>query len=375
MANEKNYYEVLGVSRSATPEEIKVAYRKLVKQYHPDLHPNDEACAAKFKEINEANEVLSDPQKRKQYDFELDNPYAGGFGGGSGDGFGFSDIFSNIFGGFGGGTAERTMRRGHDMTFEMSLSFLDAALGCTKEFTYTRKDKCADCRGTGAKGGSAMKKCTKCGGTGTVKIASGSGFFRTVTTRACEDCNGTGNIITENCPTCRGKGTAMTSTTIKFDIPAGADTGSYIKRREYGETPDNGGEPGDLIMFFKVKPHRLFTRKDFNLYVTVPVPFTTACFGGKVMIPGLDKPFEYEIPEGTQSGKVICVKGKGIKNRSKYGDLYITIQVETPVKISKKQKEELLSFMEGIEKKQMPISNTYKENMGKEFGVDPYQTK
>lgn len=371
MAN-NNYYDVLGVSRNATQEEIKASYRKLVKQYHPDLHPDDPNCATKFKEINEANEVLSDPQKRQQYDYELDNPYAkqfsddpfGGFGG-------FGDIFSNIFSGFGGGS-ETARRRGRDITCEIELSFLDAALGCTKEFTYSRKDKCFDCRGTGAKNGTALKQCDKCNGTGTVKTVSGTGFFRNVTTKACTECRGTGRIITENCPTCKGKGTDQVSTKVKFDIPAGADNGSYMKRKGYGETPDYGGEPGDLIVFFAVKKHKIFVRKEFDLYVTVPVPFKTACFGGKITIPGLQNTIEYTIPEGTQSGKVVKFNGEGIKAKSKKGNLYVTIQVETPVKLSRKQKEEIIEMCDELEKKQTPLMNTYKENMSKEYGVDPY---
>jgi molecular chaperone DnaJ len=370
--SKNNYYETLGVARDATQEEIKASYRKLVKQYHPDLHPNDPECVKKFKEINEANEILSDPQKRQQYDYELDNPYAQSFGAGGGDPFaGFGDIFSNIFTGFGGGETAR--RRGRDVTYELELSFLDAALGCTKEISYTRKDKCSDCRGTGAKNGTALKSCAKCNGTGTVKTASGSGFFRTVSTRVCEDCRGVGRIILENCPVCRGKGTTNATTTVKFDIPAGADNGSYIKRRGYGETPENGGDAGDLIVFFSVKGHKIFTRKDFHLYVTIPVPFKTACLGGKIKIPCLDKPVEYTIPEGTQSGKVITLKGKGINGRSKTGNLYATIQVETPVKLTRRQKDAIAAFCDDMETKQNPMMNSFKDNMGKEFGVNPYE--
>ncbi|MBO7377258.1 MAG: molecular chaperone DnaJ [Clostridia bacterium] len=377
---EKNYYDVLGVSKTASQDEIKAAYRKLVKQYHPDLHPNDAECAAKFKEVNEANEILSDPDKRKQYDFELENPYARGYGNsaaGTGDPFaGFGDIFSTIFGGFNSSAArEPARRRGKDITYELELSFLDAALGCTKEINYTRKDKCADCRGTGAKNGTALKQCSACGGTGQIKYTSGSGFFRTITTRPCAECDGTGKIITENCPTCRGKGTAMVNTKVRFDIPAGADKGSYIKRKGYGETPDKGGDPGDLIIFFIVKPHKLFSRKDFNIYVTVPISFKTACFGGKVKIPGLDKAFEYSIPDGIQSGKTVCFKGKGIHNRSKTGDMYVTFQVETPVRLSRQQKEAISALYDGMENKQNPMMNSYKDNMSKDFGMNPYDNQ
>lgn len=367
---DKNYYKILGVSREASQEDIKNAYRKLVKQYHPDLHPNDPDCAAKFKEINEANEVLSDPQKRNQYNFELDNP--GGFGAG-GDPFGgFGDIFTNIFSGF-GMNAEPAPHKGRDINFEVNLSFLDAALGCTREFTYNRKDRCSDCMGTGAKNATAFKQCQKCNGTGHIKTVSGSGFFRTVSTRACTECNGTGKIITEQCTTCKGKGTVYGTTSVKFDIPAGADSRSYIRRKGYGEVPDYGGEPGDLLLYFTVRPHKIFKRKDFDLYVTLPISFKTACLGGKVKIPWLTEVIDYSIPEGTQSGKVICLKGKGVKNKSKYGDLYVTIQVETPVKLSKKEKEIIENLCDGMDKKQTPNMNTFSNNMSKEYGVDPYE--
>ncbi len=373
---DKNYYDILGVDKNASQEEIKASYRKLVKQYHPDLHPGDDSCAAKFKEINEANEVLSDSQKRQQYDFELEHPsFKGGFSSEGADFSDFGDIFSTIFGGFGGGGTQRQTKKGRDLTYEFELSFLDAALGCTKEFSYTRKDRCADCHGTGAKNGTALKQCSKCGGTGQLKFASGTGMFRTVTTRLCDECRGTGKIITENCPICKGRGTAMVNTKVKFDIPSGADNDSYIRRKGYGETPDYGGEPGDLLIYFKVKPHKIFKRKNFDLYVTVPISFKTACFGGKVLIPSLDKPFEYSIPEGIQGGKVICIKGKGIKNRNKYGDMFVTVQVETPVKLSHKQKEEISRLCDELENKQHPLMNSYKDNMGKDFGVDPYAVK
>jgi len=314
----KNYYDILGVSRNASQAEIKSAYRKLVKEYHPDLHPNDEACANKFKEINEANEILSDPQKREQYNFELDNPYTQSYGASNDPFSGFGDIFSNIFNGFASSNNDVRKKRGQDISYQVDLSFLDAALGCTREITYTRKDRCADCRGTGAKNGTALKQCTKCNGSGYVKYAQGSGFFRTVTTRVCDECNGAGRIVIDSCPTCKGKGTAKTNTTVKFEIPAGTDKSSYIRRRGYGEAPDYGGEPGDLIIVFNIKPHKLFKRKDFDLHVTVPIPFKTACFGGKVKIPTLDKPIDYSVPDGIQSGKVVVFKGKGIRNNTCY---------------------------------------------------------
>ncbi len=226
----KNYYEILGVSKTATQDEIKTAYRKLARQYHPDLHPNDEEAAKKFKEINEANETLSDPEKRKQYDFQLEHPEAanggfggfggsGGFSGFGGGGFsgGFSDIFGDIFGQFtGGGRGETEDRSGEDITVEVELSFLDAAKGCKKEITYTRKEPCADCRSTGAKNGTAYKTCEKCHGKGSIQYASGNSIFRTISTRACDACNGTGRIITEKCSVCGGKGYQRKQTTVRL---------------------------------------------------------------------------------------------------------------------------------------------------------------
>ena len=223
------------------------------------------------------------------------------------------------------------------------------------------------------KGGTAMHTCPKCGGAGKVKQSVGAGFFRTITLSACPQCRGMGKIIDESCPTCKGKGTTQVNTKVKFDIPAGADNGSYIRRPGYGDVPDNGGEPGDLLIYFTVGTHKLFKRKDYNLYVNVPIPFKTACLGGKVMIPALDKPFEYTIPEAFQSGKQIVIKGKGIKSRSKTGDLYVTFSVETPVRLSKSQRDAIAALCDGLETKQNPLMNSYKDNMSKDYGINPYE--
>ena len=239
----KDYYETLGVSKDATADDIKKAYRVLVKKYHPDLHPGDKECAERFKEINEANEVLSDEKKRKQYDFEREQKKMGGFGGGNGfSGFsgadfgGFGDIFGDIFGGgFGGRSRAQTKTPGQDITYEVSISFLDAALGCKKEITYTRNKPCTSCKGTGAKGGTAYSTCEKCKGTGQVQYVSGNGFFRSVSVQPCPDCNGTGKKILEKCPDCNGKGYTKVTEKATFDIPAGADNGSYMRKVGGGE--------------------------------------------------------------------------------------------------------------------------------------------
>lgn len=384
---DKNYYEILGVDRKATDDEIKSAYRKLVKQYHPDLHPNDPNAAAKFKEVNEAHEVLSDPQKRQQYDFELDHPGmrggAGGFGGGGSGGFsgfsgfsGFGDIFSEFFSGFGGGsTARATEAQGEDITREVVLSFLDAAKGCTKEVRYTRNEPCATCKGTGAKNGTAYKTCDKCGGTGQVRYRQDTILGTTIRTAACPECGGTGKKITDACPDCKGKGYVRRETVVTLNVPAGADTNSYIRKKGYGQASAHGGAPGDLIVVFRVEPHKIFKRKDKDLYVELPVSFKTAALGGKVLVPGIDETFEYLVPEGTQSGTVFCVRGKGIKTRTGTGNMYITVRIDVPAKLTSAQKAALEQFDAATDMRQTAKMREYRSNVLSLYGVDPYDKK
>ena len=383
----KNYYEVLGVDKKASQDDIKAAYRKLARQYHPDLHPNDEECAKRFKEINEANEVLSDPQKRQQYDMELEHPGMGsgnfgGFGGfGSGSssagGFGgFGDIFGDIFGAFSGsdrGGRASARSDGEDINLEVELSFLDAAKGCTKTITYNRKEPCPDCRSTGAKNGTSYKQCEKCKGTGTIQYVSGNSIFRTVQQRACDACGGTGKIIIEKCPTCGGRGYQRKSTSITLNIPAGADTNSYITKKGYGEASTTGGEPGDLIVVFKVQPHKIFKRNKFDLYVDLPISFTTAALGGKVKVPTLDDAVWLDIPDGTQSGKVFQIRGKGISSRYGTGSLFVTVTVEVPTKLTKAEKQRLLDFDSDIELKHYDKMKKYDDLMQSLYGEKPYE--
>lgn len=372
----KDYYEILGVPKTATSDDIKKAYRTLVKKYHPDLHPGDKAAAEKFKEINEANEVLSDEKKRKQYDFEREHPGMGGFGGGEGfSGFagGFEDIFGDIFGGFGGSRARReTKTKGEDVTIEISLSFLDAAKGCVREVVYSRNEPCASCKGTGAKGGTAYKTCEKCGGSGQVQYTTGNGFFRSVSVRPCDECGGTGRKIIDACPDCKGKGYIKNNTKVTLNIPAGADTGSYLRKVGFGEASRNGGPAGDLIAVIKVEPSKIFRRKNFDLYVSVPVSFRTAALGGKVRIPLIDEVMDYTVPEGTQSGKIFFVRGKGIKTSRGTGDLYIEIVVEVPAKLTKEQKSALEQLETLTDIKQCPQMKQYRDNMETMYGKDPY---
>ena len=381
-----DYYKILGVDKNIPQKDVRAAYRKRAKQFHPDLHPNDPKAKAKFQALNEAYEVISDPDKRAKYDQygeQWKNADAfGGFGGaggfsgfGSSGGFsgGFSDIFGDIFGSFtGGGREEPQDKSGEDITIEVALSFLDAAKGCKKEVTYTRKEPCPDCRSTGAKGGTAYKTCDKCHGKGTIQYTSGNSIFRTISNRVCDACGGTGRIVTEKCPTCGGKGYQRKQTTVRIDVPAGADTGSYMKKRGYGEASLYGGEAGDLILVFKVAPHKIFKRKNYDLYVDLPIDFKTAALGGTVKVPTIDKTVDLDIPEGTQSGKVFSVRGKGINSKFGVGNLYVTVTVEVPSKLSRAQKQRLLDFDSDIELKQYDKMKKYDDAIQSLYGDKPY---
>lgn len=374
----KDYYKILGVDKNATQDEIKKAYRAQVKKYHPDLHPGDNAAAEKFKELNEAHEVLSDEKKRKNYDtFGDPNGNMGGFGGGTGgfSGFGgFEDIFGDIFGGFGGGrTRRQTKTKGEDIQIELTLSFLDAAKGCRREIVYTRNEPCSSCKSTGAKNGTAYKTCSKCGGTGQVEYATSNGFFRSVQVRPCDECKGTGKKIIEPCNDCNGRGYVKKTTKLTVDIPAGADTGSYIRKAGFGEASKNGGPAGELIIIMKVEPSKIFKRKNFDLYVEVPISFKTAALGGKVKVPLIDETIDYTIPEGTQSGKVFFVRGKGIKSTRGIGDLYIVVTVEVPSKLSKTQKKLLEELETETDIKQCPQMKQYQTNVESMYGKNPYE--
>ncbi len=377
MADKKNYYEVLGVSKNATEEEIKAAYKKLVKQYHPDLHPNDKLAAEKFKEINEANEVLSDKQKRAAYDYEQEHPGMGGMGGmggfGGGGFGGFEDIFGSIFQGFGGGASMQRDTSGEDIQLEMRLSFMDAAKGCTKEISYSRNEPCPACKGTGAKDGTAFRSCQKCGGKGQVRFTQETMFGRTIRVGACPDCGGRGKIITDKCPDCKGRGYIRRETKITLNIPAGADTNSYIRKRGYGQASTEGGEAGDLIVVFRVEPHKIFERKNYDLYVDLPVPFLTATLGGTVKVPDLDDAFDYNIPEGTQSGTTFTVRGKGIKTRNGTGNLYLRVFVEVPEKLTREQRAALENARGTFDLKQYNKAKRYADNLSALYGKEAYK--
>lgn len=374
MADKKNYYDVLGVSKTATQDEIKSAYRKMAKQYHPDFHPGDKAAAEKFKEINEANAVLSDEAKRKQYDYELEHPGMGSFGGGNpfgGSGMGgFEDIISSMFGGspFGAPRGQQRTPRGADIEQTVNLSFLDAIKGCTKEISYMRNEPCPSCSGTGAKGGTAFKQCARCAGTGRVKFQQDTIFGRTIQVGACPDCNGTGKQITDKCPDCKGKGYIHKQTRFTVNIPAGVDKDSSLRKRGFGQAGGAGGENGDLYVYFRIEPHKLLKREDKDLFVTVPVSFRTAVEGGKILVPGIDDMLELNIPEGTSSGTSFCLRGKGVRTVNGTGNLYVTVEIDVPQKLSREQLKKLDEYEKTVTSKNCDKMYRYSQNVSAIYG-------
>ena len=380
MAGKRDYYEVLGVSKTATDEELKKAYRKLAKKYHPDANPdNKEEAEKKFKELNEAYETLSDPQKRRMYDqFGPDGPQgfggAGGpFGGQNGyysyttsgfDGFGdfgdLGDIFSSFFGGGFGGRTSRTSnapRKGADLNVHTDISFEESYLGTEKEIIITRNEKCSTCHGTGAKPGTSVVKCTMCNGTGQVKQVQNTILGQMQTTRTCTNWHGTGEIINEPCESCRGKGTVRKQPKIKVKIPAGIDDGQTVVLRGEGEPGEKGGPNGDLYITVRVKRHSIFTRKGNTVFCEIPITITQASLGAELEIPLVNGTKEkYRIPDGTQTGTKFTIRNKGFKsvNSSAQGDLIFTVIVQTPKRLTKEQRD-LLTQLAKTMNEQPPV--------------------
>ena len=370
MASKRDYYEVLGVNKNATEDELKKAYRKLAKKYHPDANPDNKAEAeAKFKEVNEAYETLSDTQKRRMYDqFGPDGPQgfngAGGpFGGGNGyysytssgfDGFGdfgdLGDIFSSFFGGGFGGKTNRKQsgpRKGADLNLHLDITFEESFLGVEKEIVITRNETCSTCHGTGAKPGTNPMKCPNCKGTGQIKQVQNTILGQVQTTRTCPECHGTGEIIKEPCENCRGKGTVRKQPKIRVRIPAGIDNDQTVVLRGEGDPGEKGGPNGDLYITVRIKRHSIFTRKGNNVLCDIPITITQATLGGELEIPMVDGTKErYKIPEGTQTGTKFTIRNKGFKsvNSSSVGDFVFTVVVQTPKKLSKEQRELLVEL-------------------------------
>lgn len=362
----KNYYEILGVEKTASEDEIKTAYRNLAKKYHPDLNRGNDEASEKFKEINEAYETLSDSNKRAEYDNPSQQGFNfGGFGGSSG---GFEDIF-DIFSSFTGGGANRRgreqSRQGTDIHISMSLDFVEACKGVHKDVKVVMRERCSECNGNGSKNGTAYTTCSKCGGTGKIQYVSESIFGRTVNARACDECNGTGKKVTEKCTKCKGSGFESKNKTIGLDIPAGVEDGNELSVRGYGnQSKFDGGENGSLIISINVVPHKLLKRKGIDLFVELPVPFIVATIGGTIEVPSLDGTFSQKIPEGTQSGTMLRIRGKGIKQRNgQTGDLYLNVVVEVPKNLSKKQKKMFDDLSEDLDRKQYSKFREYMDRI------------
>ena len=371
MAEKRDYYEVLGIGKNATDAEIKSAYRKLAKKYHPDLNPGNKEAEEKFKEVNEANDVLSDPQKRQRYDqfgfAGVDPNYAaanGGGAGGFGGGFGgvdLGDIFGDIFGGglgggfggFGGGSSTRTAnapRKGHDIQASVILTFEEAAHGCSKKITINRQDTCPDCGGTGAAKGTSPETCPDCGGRGYVVTQQRTPFGVMQSQQPCSHCGGRGTIIRNPCKTCRGTGKTAARKSLEINIPAGIDDDQNIALRGQGDAGSNGGPVGDVIVHVTVKADPMFERDGYDVTIHVPNTFSQAVLGDDVEVPTVDGRIVQHIPEGTQSGTKFRLRGQGIQylNGRGRGDQYVIVDVEIPKKVTRAQREALKAFEDSM---------------------------
>ena len=360
MAQEKrDYYEVLGVSKGASDAEIKKAYRKLAMKYHPDYNPGDKDAEEKFKEINEANEVLSDPKKRQLYDqygfAGVDPTYAAQNGGGPGGfsgfgGGGMEDIFDMFFGGAGGrrggGAANRGPQRGADLRFDLHLTFEEAAFGVEKEISLSRDEQCDHCHGTGAEPGSKVETCPECHGTGQIRVVQNTMLGQMQTVRPCPKCHGEGKIVSDPCHDCHGSGTVEKVKTLKVKVPAGVDDGSRLRVANEGAAGAKGGPHGDLYVYLFVKRHKFFERDGNDVYCEVPINIVQATLGAEVEVPTLDGKVVMKIPEGTQPGRVMRLRGKGIPRLrgSGRGDQLVRIKVVVPTKLNERQKTALQNF-------------------------------
>ena len=354
MADKRDYYEVLGVSKTASDDEIKKAFRTLAKKYHPDMHPGDKECEEKFKEAQEAYAVLSDAEKRKQYD-QFGHAAFDGTGGGAG-GFDFSgmdmgDIFGDIFGDFfGGGSRRRTNdgpMKGSNLRTSVRITFEEAIFGCEKEIEMVLKDECHSCHGTGAKPGTTPETCPKCCGKGKVVFTQQSFFGTVQNVQTCPDCGGSGKVIKDKCPDCRGTGYIASKKKIQVSIPAGIDNGQSVRIREKGEPGINGGPRGDLLVEVVVSRHPSLQRQDMNIYSTAQISFAQAALGGEIRIHTVDGDVLYEVKPGTQTNTRIRLKGKGVpslRNKSVRGDHYVDLVVQTPTGLSADAKEALRQF-------------------------------
>lgn len=372
----KNYYEILGVEKTASQDDIKKAYLKLAKKYHPDLNPGDATAGEKLKEVNEAYEILSDQTKRSNYDNFGDpngNAFSGangsgGFGGFSGFG-GFEDILSNMFGGFGnfgsGSRKQSLAQDGADIDINMTLSFVEASFGVKKNINLNRNEACENCHGTGAKPGTSPTPCSRCNGTGTVQVSQTTPFGRMMTQTVCPECKGKGSIIKDKCPNCSGVGVVRKNRNIEINIPGGIDNGQVITLRGQGEAGINGGANGDMHIVIKVQDHKTLKREGYNVFVIVPVSFTESILGTEINVGGINEIIKVKVPEFTQTGTKITVKGKGTKvlNKNQYGDLIVTVEVELPKSLDRAQKLLIEKLNSDISASQYPKTKQYNEKI------------
>jgi molecular chaperone DnaJ len=368
MAEKRDYYEVLGIQKGASESDIKKAYRKLAKEYHPDLHPDDKEAEARFKEISEAYEILSDPDKKAKYDqfghagvdpnFNPGGFNGGGFGGGFSD---LGDIFGDLFGGgfgdiFGGGFGGRQQSartgpmKGESLRAGITITFEEAAFGCTKELNINKVEQCDTCKGSGCANGTTPEVCPDCRGSGSVRKQQRSPFGTISTTAPCPKCGGTGKIIHQPCPDCRGSGSVRKKRRVSINIPAGIDDGQTISLRGQGNAGKNGGPAGDLLITVSVKPSPDFVREGNDLLYSLPITFVQAALGAEVQVPTLDGKVKYTIPEGTQTGTTFRLRGKGVPflHGSGRGDLYVNVTVVTPTGLTEEQKALLNQFGEAL---------------------------
>ena len=379
MADKRDYYEVLGIQKGASDEEIKSAFRKMAMKYHPDRNPDNKEAEEKFKEVNEAYSVLSDPDKKQKYDqfgFAGVDPSAGFGGGGSGfggfsgfSGGGFEDIFSDFFGGgFGGSRNANSPRKGADIQKRMDISFEEAAFGVKKTIKITKNCECSSCKGTGAAKGGKRKTCSQCGGSGQVYQTQQTILGAMRTARTCPACGGEGSTIDKPCGECGGSGTVRKTVSINVDIPAGVDTNSVITLRGQGEPGYKGGPAGDLYLVLSVKPHDFLQRKGSDLWISVPITFTQAALGDEITVPGLKEKISCKVPAGTQPSTVLRIKGKGVPNLNtgRNGDMYVECILEVPTRLTSEQKEYIKKFgeskpAEGAYQKKKSFADKVKE--------------
>ena len=384
MADKRDYYEVLGVNKGATDDEIKKAYRKLARKYHPDLNKDNPEAAEKFKEIGEAYEILSDKDKRARYDqfgfAGVDPNYGAGQGGGFGGGFGFEDvdlgdIFGSFFGGGFGGGGSRTNRanaprQGESIRRTVMLSFEEAAFGCEKEIEIERVAQCTECGGTGAEKGYTPETCSNCHGTGTVKQTQRTPFGAFSSTGPCPNCRGTGKIIKKPCKKCRGTGQERRSRKLSVKIPAGIDDGQSVALRGQGGAGVNGGPTGDVIVTVSIRPHPLFQRDGYDVWCEVPISYAQACLGDKLIVPTIDGKVEYTMPAGTQPGTVFRMRGKGIQavNGRGRGDQFVKVTLEVPKNLSDHQKDLLRKLEDSDTAQNHPQRKSFRDKMKDLFG-------